>query len=283
MSTSQIYDLSIRIRIRYRMLNIRTRIRTDLNSYKRIRSRIRSENIRTVFIPSGAALSRILTGSPLHRGAARGPHRALLRVHGCEPPPEAAPRRRAPNREATEAVGRGLVTVRAKPSRRAACLPRLAWGRGRSNREQPAWGRAAEPDCALSVTHRAACRTAAGLCLEPRSAMNSRGAHDHTSQLLATAGWLRALRLCVRMSSRVAAMAAAPLFCLSLLTAKHGKTNEKSEDNFRVSSLLGLVYFQNILQNRNSSSFVCIWQILSNYRLTRLKKFVLSISTKLCN
>jgi len=51
MSTSQIYDLSIRTRIRYRMLNIRIRIRTDLNPSKRIRSRIRSENIRTVFIP----------------------------------------------------------------------------------------------------------------------------------------------------------------------------------------------------------------------------------------
>ena len=42
----------IRIRIRYRMLNIRTRIRTDLNSSKRIRSQIRSENIRTIFTPS---------------------------------------------------------------------------------------------------------------------------------------------------------------------------------------------------------------------------------------
>jgi len=34
------------------MLNIRTRIQTDLNLSKRIRSRIRSENIRTVFIPT---------------------------------------------------------------------------------------------------------------------------------------------------------------------------------------------------------------------------------------
>ena len=42
----------IRIRIRYRILNIRTRIWTDLNSSKRIRSRIRSENIRTVFTPT---------------------------------------------------------------------------------------------------------------------------------------------------------------------------------------------------------------------------------------
>jgi len=34
-----------------------------------------------------------------------------------------------------------------------------------------------------------------------------------------------------------------------------------------------LVYFQFFLQNRNSSTFVCIWQILSNYRLiTRLKR-----------
>jgi hypothetical protein len=32
------------------MLNIRTRIQTDLNPSKRIRSRIRSENVRTVFI-----------------------------------------------------------------------------------------------------------------------------------------------------------------------------------------------------------------------------------------
>jgi hypothetical protein len=30
---------------------------------------------------------------------------------------------------------------------------------------------------------------------------------------------------------------------------------------------LGLVYFQNFLQNRNSSTFVCIWQILFNYGL----------------
>ena len=34
------------------MLDIRTRIWTDLNPSKRIRFRIRSENIRTVFIPS---------------------------------------------------------------------------------------------------------------------------------------------------------------------------------------------------------------------------------------
>jgi hypothetical protein len=33
------------------MLNIRTRIRTDLNPSKRIRSQIRSKNIRTVFTP----------------------------------------------------------------------------------------------------------------------------------------------------------------------------------------------------------------------------------------
>ena len=46
---------------------------------------------------------------------------------------------------------------------------------------------------------------------------------------------------------------------------------------------LGLVYFQIFLQNRNSSTFVCIWQILSNYGLTRLKRFVSSIPTKLCN
>jgi hypothetical protein len=45
-------DLSIRIPIWYRRLNIRTRIRVDLNSSKWIESRIWSENIRTIFIPS---------------------------------------------------------------------------------------------------------------------------------------------------------------------------------------------------------------------------------------
>ena len=40
---------------------------------------------------------------------------------------------------------------------------------------------------------------------------------------------------------------------------------------------------QKNLQNRNSSTFVCIWQILSNHELTRLKRFVSSIPTKLCN
>jgi len=40
---------------------------------------------------------------------------------------------------------------------------------------------------------------------------------------------------------------------------------------------------QKNLQNMNSNTFICIWQILSNYKLTRLKRFVLSIPTKLCN
>ena len=48
-------------------------------------------------------------------------------------------------------------------------------------------------------------------------------------------------------------------------------------------SNLGLVYFQKILQNRNSGTFVYIWQILSNYRLTRLKRFVSSIPIKMCS
>jgi hypothetical protein len=43
---------------------------------------------------------------------------------------------------------------------------------------------------------------------------------------------------------------------------------------------LDIVYFQNFLQNRNSSIFVCIWQILSNYGLIRVKRFVSSIPTK---
>ena len=36
-------------------VDIRTQIRTDLNPSKRIRFRIRSENIRTIFIPSALA------------------------------------------------------------------------------------------------------------------------------------------------------------------------------------------------------------------------------------
>jgi len=39
--------------IRYRMLNIQTRIRIYRNLSKRIQSQIRSENIRTIFIPGG--------------------------------------------------------------------------------------------------------------------------------------------------------------------------------------------------------------------------------------
>jgi len=56
MSTSQIYDLGIRTRIRYWMLNIRIRIRTDLNPSKRIRSWIRSKNNCTFFIPPNSTM-----------------------------------------------------------------------------------------------------------------------------------------------------------------------------------------------------------------------------------
>jgi hypothetical protein len=91
MSTSQIYDLSIRIRIRYQMLNIRTRIRTDLNTSKRIPSQIRSENIRTVFIPrseNGGARAgdrRRLAGArrTAHCRPAACPARPLTVVRTC--------------------------------------------------------------------------------------------------------------------------------------------------------------------------------------------------------
>jgi len=49
------------------MLNIRTRIRTDLNISKRIRSRIRSENIRTVFIPTYSAPGYMVRASTAYR------------------------------------------------------------------------------------------------------------------------------------------------------------------------------------------------------------------------
>jgi hypothetical protein len=62
MSTSQIYDLSIWIRIRYRMLNIQTRIQTYLNSSKRIWSRIRSENMLTF-----SSLALTVNERPQHR------------------------------------------------------------------------------------------------------------------------------------------------------------------------------------------------------------------------
>jgi hypothetical protein len=44
--------------MRYQMFNIRTQIRTDLNPSKRIRSRIRPENIRTIFIPTKHHMQR---------------------------------------------------------------------------------------------------------------------------------------------------------------------------------------------------------------------------------
>jgi len=40
---------------------------------------------------------------------------------------------------------------------------------------------------------------------------------------------------------------------------------------------------QKFLQNRNSNTFICIWQILSNHGLTRFKIFVLQITDKPCN
>jgi hypothetical protein len=43
------------------MLNIRTRIRTNYNPSKRIRSRIRSENIRTIFLPTAPAAAAAAT------------------------------------------------------------------------------------------------------------------------------------------------------------------------------------------------------------------------------
>ena len=46
---------------------------------------------------------------------------------------------------------------------------------------------------------------------------------------------------------------------------------------------MSLCGFQNFLENWHCSIFACIWQILSNHRLTRLKKFILSIPAKLCN
>ena len=44
-----------------------------------------------------------------------------------------------------------------------------------------------------------------------------------------------------------------------------------------------VVSSKKILQNRYCSTFICLWQILSNYGLTRLKRFISSIPTKLCN
>jgi len=69
-------------------------------------------------------------------------------------------------------------------------------------------------------------------------------------------------------------------------TNSHAAT-QGAESEFEHREMLfikGLVYLQFFfLQNRNSSSFVCIWQILFNYGLTRFKRIVSSISTKLCN
>jgi hypothetical protein len=40
---------------------------------------------------------------------------------------------------------------------------------------------------------------------------------------------------------------------------------------------------QKILQNDTVTSFVVIWQLVSNHGVIRLKRFVSSISSKLCN
>jgi hypothetical protein len=45
----------------------------------------------------------------------------------------------------------------------------------------------------------------------------------------------------------------------------------------------GTVWMPKFLAKRYSSVFVVIWQILSNHGLIRLKRFVSSISSKLCN
>jgi len=46
------------------------------------------------------------------------------------------------------------------------------------------------------------------------------------------------------------------------------------------SSSVGAKFF---CKNKNNTIFVCIWQILSNYVLTRLKRSISSIPTKMCN
>jgi hypothetical protein len=46
---------------------------------------------------------------------------------------------------------------------------------------------------------------------------------------------------------------------------------------------LGPVQFQIFLQNDTVVIFVVIWQLVFNHCLIRLKKFVSSISSKLCN
>ena len=48
-------------------------------------------------------------------------------------------------------------------------------------------------------------------------------------------------------------------------------------------TVLALFCFNFFLQNGHCSIFICIWQILSNHRLTKFKKFVSQITVKVCN
>jgi len=76
--------LSTRIQIRYRILNIQIQIRTDLNYSKRIRSRIRLENIYTFFTikkkKTGPRCGLLLSVGPLL------PPLGLYRLAGRSPP-----------------------------------------------------------------------------------------------------------------------------------------------------------------------------------------------------
>jgi hypothetical protein len=51
----------------------------------------------------------------------------------------------------------------------------------------------------------------------------------------------------------------------------------------KVFLVLGLVQLQIFLQNDHVARFVVIWQLVSNHGLIRLKRFISSISSKLCN
>ena len=45
----------------------------------------------------------------------------------------------------------------------------------------------------------------------------------------------------------------------------------------------GCIYLVNFFGFGYYITFVCIWQLVSNYRLIRLKRFISSFTTKLCN
>jgi len=72
-------------------------------------------------------------------------------------------------------------------------------------------------------------------------------------------------------------------FTASMLRLPASSSKIQINKNSLCTHVLRPCLVPNFFQNKNSTTFVCIWQILSKHVLIRLKRFVSSILTKLCN